>query len=28
VRSSANAKLNTDRVQDVVVTDFLYASEQ
>jgi flagellar basal body-associated protein FliL len=28
VRSSANAKLNTDKVQDVVVTDFLYASEQ
>jgi flagellar basal body-associated protein FliL len=28
VRSSANAKLNTDKVQDVVVTDYLYASEE
>lgn len=27
VRANANARLKTDRVQEVLVTDFLYASE-
>lgn len=28
VRATANARLDTDKVQEVVITDFLYASEQ